>query len=352
MFRFGNPEYLWLFVALPFLLAIYIFLNIRKRKDVEKMGVLSMLKRMMPELSLKRSYLKFWLFFVALCFGIVMVSRPQFGTKVEMVEKEGIEMVIAIDVSNSMMAKDVSPDRMTRAKQILSRLIDVRKNDKVALIVFAGEAFVQMPLTSDTQSAKLFLSTINPELVPVQGTAIGDAIRLGMNSFSSNKEMSKAIVIITDGEDHEGNASQVAAEAAKNGVTIHVMGIGSPDGTPIPSLEHGSNYMTDNEGNVVVSRLNEKMGMEIAQNGNGSYVRVDNSNSAISALEKQLDELQTGKSESLSYSEYDEKFPIFAWIVLAFLLVEILIFDKKNPLFKNVHLFQTNSGKFKVESLK
>lgn len=339
MFRFGNPEYLWLFFAMPLLLAIYIYLNIRKRKAVQKMGNLSTLKLMMPEMSLKRSYLKFWLIFAALCAGILMIARPQFGTKVETVEKEGIELVIAIDVSNSMLAEDVSPNRLARAKQILSRLIDLRKNDKVALIVFAGEAYVQMPLTSDTQSAKIFLNSIDPSLVPIQGTAIGQAINLGMSCFSSDEEMSKAMVFITDGEDHGGSAVDIAAEAAKAGVMINVVGIGSPDGSPVPATEYGSNFMTDTEGNVVVSRLNEQMAMEIAQSGNGVYVRADNSNTAVRALESELDQLQTGKTTNLSYSEYDEKFSIFAWIMFVILLVEILLYDKKNPLFKNVRVF-------------
>ncbi len=304
------------------------------------MGKLSTLKSMMPELSLKRSYLKFWLIFAALCVGIFMVSRPQFGTKVETVEKEGIELVVAIDVSNSMLAEDINPNRLARAKMILSRLIDVRKNDKVALIVFAGEAYVQMPLTSDTQSAKIFLNTIDPSLVPVQGTAIGQAINLGMTSFSSDQESSRAMVIITDGEDHEGNAVGIAADAAKAGVQINIIGIGSPEGSPIPSVEYGTNFMTDNEGNVVVSRLNEQMGMEIAQSGEGLYVRADNSNSAVRALEMQLDELETTTTSSLSYSEYDEKFPVFAWILLVILILEILIYDKKNLLFKNIRIFE------------
>lgn len=304
------------------------------------MGRLSTLKMMMPELSLKRSYLKFWLIFGTLCAGVFLIARPQFGTKVETVEKEGIELVIAIDVSNSMLARDVSPDRLARAKQILSRLIDVRRNDKVALIVFAGEAYVQMPLTSDTQSAKIFLNTINPDLVPIQGTAIGEAITLGVSSFSSDKEISKAMVIITDGEDHEGNAAGVAAEAAKAGVMINVLGIGSPDGSPVPVNEYSNNFMTDNEGNVVVSRLNEQMSMEIAESGEGLYVRADNSSTAVRALEAQLDELETGKSTALSYSEYDEKFPLLGWFMLAILLLEILIYDKKNRLFRNVRLFK------------
>lgn len=340
MFRFGNPEYLWLFIVMPILLALYIYLNIRKRKDVQKMGTLSTLKKMVPELSLKRSYLKFWLIFAALCVGIIMLARPQFGTKVETVEKEGIELVIAIDVSNSMLAEDVSPNRLERAKQILSRLIDVRANDKVGLIVFAGEAYIQMPLTSDTQSAKIFLNTIDPSLVPIQGTAIGQAINLGMGSFSSDQEASRAMVIITDGEDHEGNAAEIAAQAAKAGIQINIIGIGSPDGSPLPANEYGSNFMTDNEGNVVVSRLNEQMSMEIAQSGQGLYVRADNTNRAVQALVAQLDELETTTSSSLSYSEYDEKFTVFAWVLLVILMIEVLIYDKKNPIFRNVRIFE------------
>ena len=295
MFKFANPEYLYLFIAMPFLVALYIYLNIRKRNDVKKLGVLTTIKKMMPELSLKRSYLKFWLIFAALCTGIIMIARPQFGTKVENVEKEGIELVIAIDVSNSMLARDVSPDRLTRAKQILSRIIDVRKNDKVALIVFAGEAYVQMPLTSDTQSAKLFLNTIDPSLVPVQGTAIGEAINLGVNSFSSDQDVDKAMILITDGEDHEGNANEAAKQASDAGIMVNVIGIGSVEGTPVPDSEYSNNYKSDSEGQVVVSRLNEQMAQEIAQNGRGLYVQADNSNTAIRALETELNELETKK---------------------------------------------------------
>ncbi|MDR1517888.1 MAG: VWA domain-containing protein [Dysgonamonadaceae bacterium] len=341
MFRFENLEYLYLFIAMPFLVALHIWLNVRKRNDVKKLGTLSTLKQMMPELSLKRSYLKFWLIFAAFCLGILMIARPQFGTKVETVEKQGIELVIAMDVSNSMLARDVKPYRLTRAKQILSRIIDVRKEDKVALIVFAGEAYVQMPLTSDTQSAKLFLNTLDPSLVPVQGTAIGDAINLGLSCFSSDKNVDKAMIIITDGEDHEGNAMQAAQKAAESGgVMINVLGIGSTEGSPVPESEYSERFRSDNEGKVVVSHLNETMCKEIAQAGKGLYVQADNSNTAVRALESTLDGLQKTKETSLSYSEYDEKFPIFATILLALLLIEVLIYDKKNRLFKNIHLFK------------
>ncbi len=340
MFQFAHPEYLYLFFALPFVFAIYIYLNIKKRKDVSKLGTLELVKQMMPELSLKRSYLKFWIVFTALALGVLLVAGPQFGTKVEKVEKRGIELVIAIDVSNSMLARDVSPDRLSRAKQLLSRIIDTRKDDQIALIVFAGDAYVQMPLTSDTQSAKLFLNSIDPSLVPVQGTVIGKAIELGVNSFSSDKEVDKAMILITDAEDHEGNAMEIAKRAGDSGIMINVIGIGSVNGSPIPESQYSNSFKTDTEGNIVVTKLNEQMAREIAQNGKGLFVHADNTNSALNALEDELDKLQKKEMESLAYSEYDEKFPIIAWILLVVLIVEVCIFDKKNRLFRNVRIFK------------
>lgn len=340
MFRFAHPEYLYLFIALPFVVAIYIYINIKKRKDVTKLGDLDLVKQMMPELSLKRSYLKFWMVFAALVLGIILVAGPQFGTRMEKVEKKGIELVIAIDVSNSMLARDVTPDRLSRAKQLLTRIIDTRKNDKIGLIVFAGEAFVQMPLTTDTQSAKLFLNSINTNLVPVQGTVITKAIELGVNSFSSEKDVDKAMILITDSEDHEGDAIQIAKKASDAGIMINVMGVGSLEGSPIPESEFSNSFKTDSEGNIVVTKLNEELAKEIAYNGKGVFVMADNTNTAIKILEAELDKLQTKEMESLLYSEYDEKFPIIAWILLTLLIIEVCIFDKKNRLFKNVRIFK------------
>ena len=340
MFRFAHPEYLYLLIALPLVFTIYIYLNIKKRKDVSKIGTLDLVKQMMPELSLKRSYLKFWIVFAALVLGIVLIAGPQFGTKVETVEKRGVELVIAIDVSNSMLARDVKPDRLSRAKQILSRIIDARKEDKVALIVFAGEAYVQMPLTSDTQSAKLFLNSIDPSLVPVQGTVISKAIELGMNSFSSDKDVEKAMILITDSEDHEGDAIDIAKRAGEAGIMVNVIGIGSVSGSPIPESQYSNSYKTDTEGNIVVTKLNEEMARAIAINGKGLFVQADNTNAAMNALETELDKLQKKDLGGLAYSDYDEKFPIVAWILLVVLIIEVCIFDKKNRIFRNVRIFK------------
>lgn len=340
MFRFANPEYLYLLFILPVLVVGFILLNMQKLKSVKKLGDLKLIKRLMPELSLKRSYLKFWLIFAVIVFGIVVAARPQFGTKIEKVDKKGIELVIAIDVSNSMLARDVNPDRLSKAKQILTRIIDERKNDKVAIVVFAGEAYVQLPMTSDIQSAKIFLENIDPSLVPVQGTVIGSAINIAMNSFTNDKEVDKSIILITDGEDHEDNGVQLAEQAASAGIQINVVGVGTPEGSPIPMSATSNEMKKDNEGNIVVTKLNEDMCKQIAQAGKGMYVRADNSNNALKSLQAELDKLQKKNVEGSAYSEYDEKFQFFAWCMLILLLVEICIFDKKNKIFKNIRLFR------------
>lgn len=340
MFKFANPEYLYLFFLAPVFIGGFIALNILKKKDVLKLGQLDLAKRMMPELSLKRSYLKFWLVLAALGFGIIVLARPQFGTKVEKVDKKGIELVIAIDVSNSMLAQDVAPSRLTRAKQLLTRIIDERRNDKIAIVVFAGEAFIQLPMTADTQSAKIFLESINTNLVPVQGTVIGSAINTSMSCFTNDKEIDRAIILITDGESHEGDAEAIAAKAAESGVRVNVLGIGSTKGAPVPVVEGSSNMRKDSQGNVVITKLNEEMAKGIAKAGKGAYVPVDNSNRALNQLVDELDKLQKHDIDGVAYSEYDEKFQFFAWAMFALLFIEILVFDKKNRIFRGIRLFK------------
>lgn len=340
VFKFANPEFLYLFFVIPVFIIGFILLNIQKRKSVEKLGTLALVKRMMPELSLKRSYLKFWIIMVAIGFGIVVLARPQFGTKLEKLDKKGIELVVAIDVSNSMLAEDIRPSRLTKAKQMLTRIIDERRDDKVAIVVFAGEAYVQLPLTPDNQSAKLFLETINPDLVPVQGTAIGSAIDVGMSCFSNDSEIDRAIVLITDGESHEGDAEQAAQRAAEKGVHVNVVGVGTAEGTVIPLVAGSSQVKRDTQGQPVVSKLNEEMCRQIAKAGQGLYAHADNSNSALKSLQAELEKLEKKDIEGIAYSEYDEKFQIFAWIMLILLFIEICIFEKKNRIFRNIRLFK------------
>ena len=340
MFRFANPDFLYLLFLLPVLVAVYLYYNHRRRQNIRKYGDPALLKELMPTISKYRPDVKFWLTFAALALTIFMLARPQFGSKMETVKRSGVEAVIALDISNSMLAEDVAPSRLEKAKKLISRLVDTFNNDKVGMIVFAGEAFTQLPITSDYVSAKMFLESINPSLITTQGTDIGAAIRLAMKSFTPNDGVGRAIVVITDGENHEGGAVEAAKEAAEKNMQVFILGIGSPDGSPIP-VERGRNdFRKDKDGNVIVTRLNEQMCQEIAKAGNGVYIRVDNSNSAEKILNEEISKLAKTDVESQVFTDFDEQFQALAWLVLILLVVEMLILERKNPLFKNIRLFK------------
>ncbi len=338
MFRFADPTYLYLLIILPFIAAFYIYSNYRRKRNIRKFGDPELLAKLMPEVSKYRPNVKFWLTFAALTLTIFLLARPQFGSKLETVKRKGVEVVIALDISNSMLAQDVTPSRLDKSKKLISKLVDEFDNDKVGLIVFAGDAFTQLPITSDYVSAKMFLESISPALITTQGTAIGKAIDVAMRSFTPQEGVGRAIVIITDGENHEGGAVEAAKEAAKKGIRVFVLGVGSPDGAPIP-IEGTNEYRKDNSGNVIVTRLNEQMCQEIAKAGDGMYIRVDNTNSAQRALNSEINKMAKTDVESKVYTEFNEQFQAIAWLILILLLVEMLILERKNPLFKNIKLF-------------
>lgn len=299
---------------------------------------MKIIRDMMPDIALKRQYFKFWILFVCVGLFIIIVAGPQFGSKLETVKKQGIEVVICLDVSNSMLSTDVNPSRLARSKQLLSRLIDDLGNDKIGLIVFAGDAFIQLPITSDYVSAKMFLSSINPSMVPTQGTAIGAAINLAIRSFSPNESSEKSIILITDGENHEDDALGAAKAAAEKGIMVNVLGVGSTNGGPIP-IPGSNNFQRDNEGNMVITQMNEQMCQEIAIAGKGIYARTDNTNSALKALTAELDKLSKSEVESKVYSSYDEKYQIIAWILVVLLFFEFFVLDRRNRIFSKIKLF-------------
>ena len=340
MFRFANPDFLYLFFLLPVLVAVFLYYNHRRRQNIRKYGDPALLQELMPTVSKYRPDVKFWLTFSALALTIFMLARPQFGSKMETVKRSGVEAVIALDISNSMLAEDVTPSRLEKAKKLISRLVDTFNNDKVGMIVFAGEAFTQLPITSDYVSAKMFLESINPSLITTQGTDIGAAIRLAMKSFTPNDGVGRAIVVITDGENHEGGAIEAAKEAAEKNMQVFILGVGSPDGSPIPEERGSNHFRKDKDGNVIVTRLNEQMCQEIAKAGNGMYIRVDNSNSAEKILNEEISKLAKTDVESQVFTDFDEQFQALAWLVLILLVVEMLILERKNPLFKNIRLFK------------
>ncbi|OAV65227.1 hypothetical protein Barb6XT_02494 [Bacteroidales bacterium Barb6XT] len=339
MFRFAHPEFLYLLFVLPALIGLYVYAIARKRAAVRKYGNPTLLKELMPEVSHKRQALKFWLSFAAVATVILVIAGPQFGSKLETVKRQGVEIMVCLDVSNSMLAEDVAPNRLEKSKQMLSRLTDGFSNDKVGLIVFAGDAFTQLPITSDYISAKMFLSSINPSMVSAQGTAIGAAINLAARSFTPNETSDKAIILITDGENHEDDAVGAAKAAAEKGIRVNIIGIGQLQGSPIP-VGAGSDFMKDKSGNVVITKLNEQMCQEISAAGNGMYARADNTNSALNALQKEIDKMNKSELDGKVYSEYDEQFHVLAWIALFLLIAECLTLDRKNRVFRKVKLFQ------------
>ncbi|KAA6319572.1 hypothetical protein EZS27_030552 [termite gut metagenome] len=330
MFRFEEPAYLWILLLLPFLVAFYVYSNYRKRKAIRLYGDPALMEQLMPDVSKYRPGIKFWLLFVAVGMFALLLGRPQFGSKLETMKRQGVEVIITIDISNSMLAEDIQPNRLERAKRLVSRLVDDLEDDKVGLIVFAGDAFTQLPITNDFISAKMFLESISPSLITKQGTAIGAAISLAIRSFTPQESVGRSIIIITDGENHEGGATEASKAAADKGIQVNVLGIGSPDGSPIPT-EDGKDYRKDRDGNVVITRLNETMCQEIAKTGSGIYIRVDNSNSAQRIISQQIGKMAKTDIETKVYTEYNEQFQSIAWIIFVLLLIEMLILECKNP---------------------
>lgn len=338
MFRFEEPTYLYLLLILPLLVVLYLYSNYRRKKAIKKFGDPELMAILMPEVSKYRPDIKFWLLFAAISLFAILLARPQFGSRLETVKRQGIEVIIALDISNSMLAEDVQPSRLQKAKRLVAQLVDKMENDKVGMIVFAGDAFTQLPITSDYISAKMFLETIDPSLITKQGTAIGAAIGLGTRSFTPQEGVGRTIILITDGENHEDGALEAAKAATEKGIQINVLGVGMPEGAPIP-ISGSNDYRRDRDGNVVVTKLNEQMCQEIAQAGQGIYVRVDNTNAAQKAITQEVNKLAKADVETQVYTEFNEQFQAVAWIILLLLLIEMLILERKNPLFKNIHLF-------------
>ncbi|MBO7119964.1 MAG: VWA domain-containing protein [Bacteroidaceae bacterium] len=329
MFRFASPQYLYLLLVLVALAAIHYYIIYKKKRQVKSFGDPELTRQLFLGVSRWRPEVKFWLTMLALASFIVALARPQFGTRLDTRERTGIEAIIALDVSNSMLAEDVKPNRLEKAKMMVSNMVDGMRDDKIGLIVFAGQAFVQLPITSDYVSAKMFLETISPSMMSVQGTDIAEAINLSMRSFTQQEDVSRAIFVITDGEDNEARGVEAAKQAAAKGVRVYVLGIGNPGGAPIPIPGTGQ-YIIDDEGNTVISKLSEEMCREIATAGNGSYIYVDNSSSAQKKLSEQVDRLAKAKMESQIYSEYDEQFQGFILIGLLLLLLDVLLLERES----------------------
>ncbi len=346
IFRFAHPTFLYLLILVPILAFIHLYFSTQRNKSLLSFGEMRLIKYLMPDVSQKRPALKFYLLLLAFVAIIFTIAGPQFGTKLETVKRKGIEIMIALDVSNSMNAQDIEPTRLERAKLAIARLVDRLSNDRIGMVVFAGQAYVQLPITTDYPSAKMFLAGINTQMVPTQGTAIGAAINLSVNSFTRQDGINRVIIVITDGENHEDDAIQAATAALEKGIKVFTVGMGSPKGAPVPvSIDQPNNFIKDREGNVVITKIDEAALKNIAAVGQGAYIPANNIREGINNLLDELNELEKSEMEAKVYSEYNDRFQYVAIIVLFLLLIELCILERKNSLLRGVDLFGVEKKK-------
>lgn len=338
MFKFEYIEFLYGLAGIPVLMFIYYIFRRWRRKRIAMIGDSALVKSLIPEVAGFKPLLKFMLLLLAFVGLILALARPQIGTKLEEVKRMGVEVVIAVDVSNSMLSEDLKPSRMERAKQSILKLIDKLEDDRISIIVFAGKSYLQLPLTTDYSAAKLITSTLSPDLVNLQGTAIGSAIELAMDTFTGDETKSKALIVITDGENHEDDAVSVAKKAVEKGITIHTIGMGSSSGGPIPIYENGrmSGYRKDNQGNVIMTKLDAQVLQEIAAIGNGEFVFADVADVNLSDLLNRISSMEKEEFGTKKFSDFDDKFQIFLIIVLTLLALEFFISDKKNRVYSTL----------------
>lgn len=337
MFRFACPIYLYLLTLIPVLTAIYLFVQFRMKKQIRQFGDAELMKSLMPDVSPLRRHVKFGLLMFALAMLCFVLARPQYGTRNEEVKRSGIEVAIAVDVSNSMLCADVSPNRLDKSKMIVSKLVEQFDQDKVGLVAFAGSAITLLPMTSDYVSAKMFLDQLNPATVAMQGTNMAEAIARAAAGFSQKAVVGKALILITDAEDNEPGAVEAAKQARDAGIQIFVLSVGTAQGGPIPM--GGGEFKKDLAGNVVTTKLNEQIGQEIAKAGGGMYIHVDQTDMAQSLLGKEIEKMQKADISASMYSAYDEQFVAVALLVLLALVAELCIMERKNHWFGKIKLF-------------
>ena len=326
MLYFAKSYFLFLLVLVPLIPVVYAIVRRFRRRRIRRFGDEELVSALMPHYSSSKGWVRIILFDLALLCFILGIARPQIGAKLTEHETKGAEIMICLDVSNSMLAEDYSPNRLERAKLSISRLVDRLEGDRIGLIIFAGSSFVQLPITTDYVSAKMFLSNINPESVPVQGTAIGDAILTAAKSFSAQSEKSRAIIVITDGENHEDDAVEAARQVAELGIKVYAIGVGSLRGQPIPK---DGELMKDKDGNIVVTRLDENTLKQVAGTGGGAYVHAANEEFGLNPIIDDIRKMEDEKFQSVVFEEFDEQYMYFLAAALLLLVIEMLIGERK-----------------------
>lgn len=337
MFRFANPDILWLLVLVPAMVIALVLVARARRKALDRFAAGEALRELMPDVSQGRVRLKSALFITAVALVVLAAARPQFGSKLREQKSEGIEMMLVVDVSNSMLAEDFSPSRLDRTRYAIDKLFASLHQDRVGMVVFAGEAKVQLPITTDYRMARSFARKLSPSLVSVQGTDLGQALSLATLSFSNAKDKSRAIILITDGEAHDADAVEAARRAAEQGIRIFCIGIGTPEGAPI---KIGGEFIRDEKGDMVVSRLNEKMLQEIVDIADGGYVRATNQAFGLDEIVDKINEMERSEQTTLQFAEYNEQFAGLLWAAFVLLVIDVLILDRRNPKLRRFNIFR------------
>lgn len=339
MFRFANPQYLWLLTLIPLFVVLFAGVAAQRRRRLARFGNPDTLAELMPEVSNGRVVLKFILFCGAVALVVLVAARPQFGSKLREEKARGVEMMLVVDVSNSMLAEDFEPNRLERTKYAINRLFDGLKQDRVGLIVFAGEPRVQLPITSDYRMAKAFARRIDPSQVSVQGTAIGKALEQALLSFSgeTDEKRSRAIILITDGENHDDDAVAVAKRAAEQGIRIYTIGIGTPEGAPI---EIDGEFIRDEQGEMVVSKLNEEMLAQIADETGGAYVRATKQDIGLDEIVRSINEMEQSELSTVRFEEFNEQYQYLLIAALVLLVAEFFLLARRNPLLAHLNIFR------------
>lgn len=341
MFKFEHTDYFYAFAALPVMLGLVIWYFASRRRKLKRIGDPELVSQLIPYSSRRKRVVKIILFLAGFSCVILALCNLQTGSKLTEVKREGADIIVCLDVSNSMLAQDLNPNRLTRAKYALEKMIDMLEGDRLGLVIFAGEAYVQLPITTDYNAAKMFLESVNPGMVPVQGTKIAEAIRKATESFSTDEGKNRAIILITDGENHESAAIDAAEEAAKKDIMINTIGIGSQNGVPIPLVEDGvvKGYRKDRDGQTIVTRLNAELLKTIASKANGVFVQASQADIGLGAVLDKIGELDKAQLESKMYTDYEDQFQWFVALALILFFIDFLLSERVSEWFKKINLF-------------
>lgn len=344
--RFENHEFFYLFLAIPLFLVIFVFAFIRRKRKLQVLGEESLMEKLTPMRSVRRPWLKFILYLLAFSSMSMAVINPQLGLKSEEVTSEGVDVIVALDVSRSMLAEDIRPNRMERAKMAVSRLIDQLDNDRVGIVVFAGSAVTQVPLTSDRESARMILRTVSTNSVQIQGTSIASALERSIAGFQNSTGGSRVIILVSDGENHEDDPFSVATRARNMGIVIHTVGVGTPQGGPIPVYHNNrmTGFLQDDQGNTVITRFDEPMLREIANLGGGFFQTSTGPDLGLNRILQQIREIEQQEHETTQFSEYESRFHYFVALALIFMLLEFLIFERKSKWLNKINLFEVRQS--------